>query len=103
MLKDFFVRRKKYASIPNEQAKRDVPEGLMKKCFQCHKIFYRKELKNLLMVCPNCDYHHQLNSWERIESLFDENTFEEWDQDLRRSEEHTSELQSRGHLVCRLL
>src|SRR5437870_9679280 len=23
--------------------------------------------------------------------------------DLRRSEEHTSELQSRGHLVCRLL
>src|SRR5690625_5722073 len=25
------------------------------------------------------------------------------DQDLYRSEEHTSELQSRGHLVCRLL
>src|SRR5690625_7124516 len=25
------------------------------------------------------------------------------DEELRRSEEHTSELQSRGHLVCRLL
>src|SRR5690625_7531850 len=25
------------------------------------------------------------------------------DQDVQRSEEHTSELQSRGHLVCRLL
>src|SRR5690625_6120585 len=28
--------------------------------------------------------------------------FEEYEEDLR-SEEHTSELQSRGHLVCRLL
>src|SRR5439155_7648722 len=26
-----------------------------------------------------------------------------WPRDRRRSEEHTSELQSRGHLVCRLL
>src|SRR5690625_6691529 len=27
----------------------------------------------------------------------------EYDRNIRRSEEHTSELQSRGHLVCRLL
>src|SRR5690625_5288203 len=35
----------------------------------------------------------------------DEQTHEAyfWQQDLERSEEHTSELQSRGHLVCRLL
>src|SRR5690625_5325155 len=26
-----------------------------------------------------------------------------WDVAMKRSEEHTSELQSRGHLVCRLL
>src|SRR5690625_6200429 len=30
-------------------------------------------------------------------------TTEEYRQELSRSEEHTSELQSRGHLVCRLL
>src|SRR5690625_1281465 len=82
MLKDIFVRRKKYASIPNEQAKRDVPEGLMKKCTNCHKIFYRKELNNNLNVCPNCDHHHQLSAWARIESLFDDNSFQEWDKDL---------------------
>src|SRR5699024_3235455 len=82
MLKDFFVRKKKYATVPNEQAKRDVPEGLMKKCNNCYKIFYRKELNNLLKVCPNCDYHHQLSAWERVDSLFDENTFQEWDKDL---------------------
>lgn len=83
MLRDFFGRRKKYATIPNQEAKRDVPEGLMEKCDQCHKIFYRKELRKHLKVCPNCDYHHPLSAWERIESLFDEDTFEEWDQDLR--------------------
>src|SRR5690625_4896810 len=82
MLKDFFVRRKKYASIPNEQAKRDVPEGLMKKCANCHKIFYRKELKNNLQVCPDCDHYHQLYAWERIECLFDDDSFKEWDKDL---------------------
>lgn len=82
MLKDFFVRKKKYATIPNEQTKREVPAGLMIKCDQCQKIFYRKELKMNLNVCPNCDHHHQLNAWERIESLFDDQTFEEWDHDL---------------------
>lgn len=82
MLRSFFVRRKKYASIPSEQAKRDVPEGLMKKCNNCNKIFYRKEMKKNHNVCPDCDFHHQLNAWERIESLFDQGTFQEWDHHL---------------------
>ncbi|KGX84493.1 acetyl-CoA carboxylase, carboxyltransferase subunit beta [Pontibacillus marinus] len=82
MLKDFFSKKKKYASIPREKAKQDVPEGLMKKCPNCHKIFYRKELKKNLNVCPNCDFHEQLNAYERIEYLFDENTFEEWDREI---------------------
>lgn len=80
--KGFFIRKRKYATIPDEQVKRDVPEGLMKKCISCHKIFYRKEWKKNLNVCPACDHHHQLTAWERIESLFDNNTFEEWDKDL---------------------
>lgn len=80
--KGFFVRKKKYATIPDEQVKRDVPEGLMKKCLSCHKIFYRKEWKKNLNVCPSCNYHHQLTAWERIESLFDNKTFEEWDKGL---------------------
>ncbi len=80
--KGFFIRKRKYATIPDEQVKRDVPEGLMKKCMSCHKIFYRKEWKKNLNVCPACDYHHQLTAWERIESLFDNKTFEEWDKGL---------------------
>ncbi|KGP73616.1 acetyl-CoA carboxylase, carboxyltransferase subunit beta [Pontibacillus yanchengensis] len=82
MLKDFFSKKKKYASIPREEAKQDIPEGLMQKCPDCHKIFYRKELKKNLNVCPNCEYHHQMTAYERIDSLFDEGTFEEWDQEI---------------------
>lgn len=80
--KGFFISKRKYATIPDEQVKRDVPEGLMKKCLSCHKIFYRKEWKKNLNVCPACEFHHQLNAWERIESLFDDQTFEEWDKGL---------------------
>ncbi|PAV30395.1 acetyl-CoA carboxylase, carboxyltransferase subunit beta [Virgibacillus profundi] len=82
MLKDFFGKRKKYASIPSEQAKSDVPEGLMQKCSKCHKIYYRKEMKKKLNVCPNCGYHHPLTAWDRIESLFDDGKFQEWDENL---------------------
>lgn len=82
LLKDIFGKRKRYASIPSEQGKLEVPEGLMQKCKGCNKIFYRKEMKKTLNVCPNCGYHHPLTAWERIDSLFDEGTFTEWDENI---------------------
>ncbi|WP_026906441.1 acetyl-CoA carboxylase, carboxyltransferase subunit beta [Paucisalibacillus globulus] len=82
MLKDLFNNKKKYASIPTEGSKVDIPQGLMKKCDNCSKIIYRKELSTNLNVCPNCGHHHQLNAWERIDSLFDKGTFKEWDSNL---------------------
>jgi len=82
LLKDFFGKKKKYATIPSEQSKLDIPEGLMKKCSHCHKIYYRKEINKNINVCPNCDYHHPLTAWERIDSLFDAGSFEEWDKEL---------------------
>ncbi|MHA6251442.1 acetyl-CoA carboxylase, carboxyltransferase subunit beta [Oceanobacillus sp. CAU 1775] len=85
MLKDLFGKRKKYASIPSEQGKLDVPEGLMQKCVGCNKIFYRKEMKKTLNVCTNCGYHHPLTGWERIDSLFDEGSFTEWDENITSS------------------
>ncbi len=85
LLKDIFGRRKKHSSVPNEQSKNDIPEGLMKKCPTCKKIFYEKEMAKNIEVCPNCDFHHSLSAWERIDSLFDEGTFEEWDAHLKTS------------------
>src|SRR5690625_6826659 len=52
------------------------------------------------------DIHAELDSQfleaqEELEAMRDDN--EELNRMIDRSEEHTSELQSRGHLVCRLL
>lgn len=82
MLKDLFGKKKRYATIPSEQTKSDIPEGIMKKCNHCFKIYYRKELTKKLNVCPNCGFHHQLTAWERIDSLFDEDTFQEWNENM---------------------
>lgn len=82
LLKDIFAKKRKYASIPSEKAKQEVPEGIMTKCPKCKKIMYTKELKKNLMVCLNCDHHHQMNAYERIESLMEENSFVEYDQNM---------------------
>lgn len=82
MLKDLFVKKKKYATIPSEQARQDVPEGIMTKCPNCKKIMYTKELVKNLRVCMNCQYHYPMSSRERIDSLLDEGSFQEFDADM---------------------
>jgi len=82
LFKRLFTRDKNNTTIPHKKAKEDVPEGLMKKCERCSHIIYYKELEKCLHVCPNCNYHHPIDAWYRINSLFDEQSFEEWDRDL---------------------
>lgn len=82
MLRDFFSKKKKYATIPTERAKQEVPEGLMTKCPSCRTIMYTKELKKNLLVCDACGHHHRMTAYERIDSLIDEGTFEEFDRDM---------------------
>lgn len=82
MLRDLFIKKKKYAAIPSEQMRKDVPDGLMTKCPQCKKIMYTKELLKNLKVCANCGYHHPMNAWERLDSLLDEKSFLEYDQEM---------------------
>jgi acetyl-CoA carboxylase carboxyl transferase subunit beta len=82
LLKDLFTKKKKYATIPSEQSKQDVPEGIMSKCPKCKKIMYTKELVKNLRVCMNCNYHYPMNAFERIDSLLDEGTFQEYDQGM---------------------
>lgn len=81
-MKSLFSKKKKYAAIPSEKAKQDIPEGLVEKCQGCSKIFYEKEWKKHLHVCPECGHHHRIGAYQRIESLMDIDTFEEWDRDL---------------------
>ena len=62
--------------------RRDIPDGLFKKCESCGEIIYVKKLENSLNVCPKCGYHYKLGARKRIELLLDENTFEETFTDL---------------------
>jgi acetyl-CoA carboxylase carboxyl transferase subunit beta len=87
LLKELFnksnkPKKKKYATIPSEAAKQDVPEGIMTKCPDCKKIMYTKELQKNLKVCVHCGYHHGMSSTERVDSFIDDGTFEEINGDL---------------------
>ncbi|WP_409289746.1 acetyl-CoA carboxylase, carboxyltransferase subunit beta [Peribacillus sp. SCS-37] len=88
MIRDLFSKsnlkskKKKYATIPSERTRNEVPEGIMTKCPNCKKIMYTKELLKAQKVCMHCGYHHQMNAWERIDSIFDEGTFEELDKNM---------------------
>lgn len=82
LLKRIFPNKENKPNVSNRNGKKDVPEGLMTKCEKCKTIYISKELENNLNVCPACDHHYQQNSYERINSLFDEGTFEEWDKHL---------------------
>ncbi len=54
---------------------RDVPDNLWTKCSKCEHMLFLQALKENLNVCPYCNYHLRMSANERINLLFDENTF----------------------------
>jgi acetyl-CoA carboxylase carboxyl transferase subunit beta len=63
--------------------KRGVPEGLWIRCPQCKATIFRKEAASRYNVCPECNHHFYLPARERISQLLDQDSFEEWFQELR--------------------
>jgi acetyl-CoA carboxylase carboxyl transferase subunit beta len=80
-IKDLFTK-KKYATIPSEPRKREVPEGLMNKCPKCGTIQYSKELEKNLKVCSSCSHHYRLTALERIALTLDDGHLLEYDADM---------------------
>ena len=62
--------------------KKEIPEGLWTKCEECGETLYNKTLEENLKVCPKCSYHFVLNAYERINTLLDKDSFEEYDKDM---------------------
>jgi len=81
VLKDLFQKRK-YATIPSDRQKREIPEGLMNKCPSCGTIQYSKELEMNLKVCNVCGYHYKLSAVERVMIMIDEDSFVEFDKEM---------------------
>jgi acetyl-CoA carboxylase carboxyl transferase subunit beta len=59
-----------------------TPEGMWIKCGACLEIIYKPEVERNLNVCPKCNYHFRIPALERIRSVVDEGTFQEFGDDL---------------------
>ena len=83
-IRDIFRKnqKKRYATIPTEKAKNDVPEGIMMKCPECRKNVFTKDLMKNLKVCPTCDHHMKMTACERVDIFLDEDTFVSMDDHL---------------------
>ncbi|MEJ2634481.1 MAG: acetyl-CoA carboxylase, carboxyltransferase subunit beta [Calditrichia bacterium] len=75
---DWFKKKKGISTVE----KKVLPDGLWIKCDQCGEIIYRSQLQNRMNVCPKCEYHFRVSSREYIEYLFDENSFEEFNEHI---------------------
>ncbi|MFA5156004.1 MAG: acetyl-CoA carboxylase, carboxyltransferase subunit beta [Candidatus Omnitrophota bacterium] len=62
--------------------KKDIPEGLWTKCEDCGQPLYNKTLEENFKVCPKCNYHFTLSSYERVNLLLDKDSFQEYDKDM---------------------
>jgi acetyl-CoA carboxylase carboxyl transferase beta subunit len=86
MLRDIFKRRK-YITVqvskPKDVAESKptvIPNGIFEKCPNCQNAIYTRELKDNLMVCPQCEHHFRIGAPARIEMIADKGTFEEMDE-----------------------
>jgi len=67
--------------VAGGQRKKIIPQ-LWSKCPQCNEMLYDKELEAKFNVCVNCGYHFALSAWERIQTLVDQDTFEQMDENM---------------------
>nr|YP_010851532.1 acetyl-CoA carboxylase, carboxyl transferasesubunit beta [Echinothamnion hystrix]WGH14532.1 acetyl-CoA carboxylase, carboxyl transferasesubunit beta [Echinothamnion hystrix] len=52
-----------------------LPQGMWIKCNQCDFLMYYKLLESNYKVCPKCNYHFPTSSHDRINYLFDSNSW----------------------------
>ncbi len=79
---NWFQKEKGAIASTKEEEKTVRTEGLFTKCEGCRTTIYKKDLDANLKVCPKCGYHFRLNSRERLEMLFDDQTYEVLDRNL---------------------
>ncbi|MCD4689908.1 acetyl-CoA carboxylase, carboxyltransferase subunit beta [bacterium] len=60
-----------------DSVKREVPDGLWKKCDGCGEIIYHKEFEKHLWTCPSCGHHFRITADQYVEILIDDGSFVE--------------------------
>jgi len=77
---DWF-KRKKETLKPIDR--KEMPDGLWKKCDNCGEIIYKKELEKKLYVCTKCDHHFRIRSKNYIDLLLDNDSFTEFNKQIQ--------------------
>ncbi len=67
-----FVRPKIRALV----RKSDIPENLWEKCPACEQMIFHRDLAPNLYVCQHCGWHMRIAVKARLESLFDDGTYQ---------------------------
>jgi len=73
-------QKPKYSTV--EVKKKDIPQGMWKKCPISGEIIYNKELEQNQNVVPKSGYHFPVGARKRIGHLLDKDSFVEADVDL---------------------
>jgi acetyl-CoA carboxylase carboxyl transferase subunit beta len=78
----WFKREKRPLQSAAEEERTVRTEGLFTKCEGCKVIIWKKDLEANLFVCPKCSYHFRIDARKRLEILFDDGAYEEFDAHL---------------------
>jgi acetyl-CoA carboxylase carboxyl transferase subunit beta len=81
-----WFKKEKTPKQPVEEKRVRIPGGLWVKCDNCREIIYKKEVLRNANVCPKCNYHFRISARERLQILFDNGLYEEFDRDIQPSD-----------------
>jgi acetyl-CoA carboxylase carboxyl transferase subunit beta len=81
-----WFKKEKTPKLKAGDRKITIPEGLWVKCDNCKEIIYKKEVARNANVCPKCNYHFRISARERLQILFDNGLYEEFDRDIQPSD-----------------
>ena len=79
MLKNLF-RKKECTTIQStpsysEAIIPNIPNGKWINCKKCKNIIYIEDIENNSYICPKCDYHFNISTYERVREIFDNKSF----------------------------
>jgi acetyl-CoA carboxylase carboxyl transferase subunit beta len=77
-----WFKKEKTPKLPAGDRKFTIPEGLWVKCDNCKEIIYKKEVARNANVCPKCNYHFRISARERLETMYDEGRYREFDTEI---------------------
>jgi acetyl-CoA carboxylase carboxyl transferase subunit beta len=100
MISEFLRKKKKYVTInlnekedkkktsmniefANRIVEKDIDEKIWIKCSNCSEILLSEDVEKNLYICSKCDYHFRMGARDRLSIVLDENSFKEYDKELK--------------------